>query len=186
MEATVITRHRHRPFLAPIWLTGLFLAIIAALVVLVYESAQTTTVVVVRPGERLLGTIADPPLVIEGEQRAERLARLFGATAAPGRIAAIYVSPARRARQTAAPLAARLGLQPVILENDDPGDIAGRAIGEHRGDTVMIVENAATVPDLIEALSGIRPAPVAETAYDSIYIVSVPFLGSAGLLQLHY
>lgn len=184
MQATVL--RRHRPFLAPIWLTALLVAALIAAAVLIYQSAETTTIVVVRPGERLLGSIEDPPLVIEGEQRAQRLARLFGATASPGRITAIYVSPARRARQTAAPLAARLGLQPIVLDSNDPGSIAGRALGEHRGETVMIVDDASTVPQLVEALSGVKPAPVSETEYGSIYIVSVPILGSAGVLQLHY
>ncbi|HXS27894.1 MAG TPA: histidine phosphatase family protein [Steroidobacteraceae bacterium] len=186
MQTVVFSRHRHRPFLAPIWLTALLVAVIVAAAVLLYQSAQTTTVVVVRPGERPLGSIADPPLVIEGERRAERLAHLFGATASPGRITAIYVSAARRARQTAAPLAARLGLRPIVFDDGDPGSIAGRALSEHRGETVMIVDSGSTVSQLVEALSGVRPTPVAEREYGSIYIVSVPILGSAGVLQLHY
>lgn len=185
-QAAAFGRHRHRPFLAPIWLTALLIAVIVAAAVLIYESAETTTVVIVRPGERPLGSIADPPLVIEGEKRAERLAHLFGETASPGRITAIYVSPARRARQTAAPLAARLALQPIVLEDDNPDAIAARALSEHRGETVMIVDSGSTVPELVEALSGLKPAPVSDTEYGSIYIVSVPILGSAGVLQLHY
>jgi broad specificity phosphatase PhoE len=186
MQATALSSRRHRPFLAPIWLLALLIAVVIAAAVLIYESAETTTVVIVRPGERPLGSIADPPLVIEGEQRAERLAHLFGATASPGRITAIYVSAARRARQTAAPLAARLRLEPIVIEDDDPGAVAARALGEHRGETVMIVDSGSTVPELVEALSGLRPAPVSESEYGSIYIVSVPILGSAGVLQLHY
>lgn len=179
-------RHRHRPFLAPIWLTALLIAVIVAATVLIYESAETTTVVIVRPGERPLGSIADPPLVIEGERRAERLAHLFGKTTSPGRITAIYVGAARRAQQTAAPLAARLGLRPIILEDDNPDSIAARALSEHRGETVMIVDNGSTVPQLVEALSGLKPSPVSDAEYGSIYIVSVPILGSAGVLQLQY
>ncbi len=186
MHAAVFSSHRHRPFLAPIWLTALLVAVVIVAAVLIYQSAQTTTVVIVHPGERPLGSIADPPLVIEGERRAERLAHLFGATASPGRITAIYVSAARRARQTAAPLAARLGLKPIVVDDDDPDAIAGRALSEHRGETLMIVDSDASVPQLVEALSGVRPVPVAESEYGSIYIVSVPILGSAGVLQLHY
>jgi phosphohistidine phosphatase SixA len=186
VHADVLSRHRHRPFLAPIWLTALLIAALVAAAVLIYQSAETTTIVIVRPGERPLGSIADPPLVIEGERRAERLAHLFGATGSPGRITAIYVSAARRARQTAAPLASRLGLQPIVFQDDDPDAIAARALSEHRGETLMIVDNGSTVPQLVEALSGVKPAPVSDTEYGSIYIVSVPILGSAGVLQLHY
>lgn len=185
-QAAAFGPHRHRPFLAPIWLTALLIAVVVAAAVLVYESAETTTIVIVRPGERPLGSIADPPLVIEGERRAERLAHLFGETASPGRIVAIYVSAARRARQTAAPLAARLGLKPIVLEDDNPDAIAARALSEHRGETLMIVDIGSAVPQLVEALSGLKPRPLADDEYGSIYIVSVPILGSAGLLQLHY
>src|SRR5579885_1297355 len=115
MRATAFSRHRHRPFLAPIWLTALLIAVLIAAAVLIYKSAETTTVVIVSPGERPPGSIPDPPLLREGEQRAGRLAQLFGARASPGRITAIYVSAARRARQTAAPLASRLGLQPIVI-----------------------------------------------------------------------
>lgn len=184
-ELAAINRRRHRPFLAPIWLTALLFAVVLAAALLLYESAETTTVVVVQPGERLLGS-EDPPLVIEGEKRAERLARLFGATSSPGRITAIYVNATRRAQQTAAPLATRLGLHPVVFQDDDPDAIAGRALSEHRGETVMIIDSTATVARLVESLSGFRPAPESGTEYGSIYIVSVPVLGSAGLLQLHY
>ncbi len=186
MQDDVISRHRHRPFLAPIWLTALLIAVVVAAAVLIYQSAETTTIVIVRPGERPLGGTADPPLVVEGERRAERLARLFGATASPGRITAIYVSAVRRARQMAAPLAARLRLQPIVIGDDDAGSIAGRALSEHRGETVMIVDDGSAVPELVEALSGLKPAPLAESEYGSIYVVSVPILGSAGILQLHY
>jgi 2,3-bisphosphoglycerate-dependent phosphoglycerate mutase len=52
----------------------------------------------------------DPPLSPEGEAQA----RLTGARLAAARIDAIYVSTMRRTAQTAAPLADRLGLTPVV------------------------------------------------------------------------
>lgn len=53
---------------------------------------------------------ADPPLFSVGEAQAERVAdRLAGQP-----VAAIYVTTLQRTRQTAAPLAARLGLVPVV------------------------------------------------------------------------
>ena len=51
---------------------------------------------------------ADPELAEEGREQAERLAERLGRT----RIDAIYVTTLRRTAQTAAPLAARLGLAP--------------------------------------------------------------------------
>jgi broad specificity phosphatase PhoE len=52
---------------------------------------------------------ADPALSREGWDQARRLARWLVEP-----VAAIYTSPARRARETAEPLAERVGIEPVI------------------------------------------------------------------------
>ncbi|HET7311137.1 MAG TPA: histidine phosphatase family protein [Mycobacteriales bacterium] len=53
---------------------------------------------------------SDPPLAPEGEKQAERLAERL----AHEHIDAIYVTSLQRTAQTAAPLAQRLGLQPIV------------------------------------------------------------------------
>lgn len=72
---------------------------------------------------------ADPPLDPRGEAEAERVAdRLAGAD-----IAAVYVTPLRRTAQTAAPLAARLGVGPRV----EP-DLREVHLGEWEGATFRI------------------------------------------------
>jgi len=56
---------------------------------------------------------ADPELSVEGYQQAERLAQYLASES----IAAIFVSPLKRALQTAAPLARRLGVTPVVVDD---------------------------------------------------------------------
>ena len=85
--------------------------------------AGSTTVLLVRHGESapahperpfpLRGGHGDPPLDAVGEKQAQLLADRL----ASERIEAIYVATLQRTRQTAAPLAARLGC-PVIEEPD--------------------------------------------------------------------
>jgi len=53
----------------------------------------------------------DPPLAPEGERQAELLADRL----APEPIAALFVTPLQRTAQTAAPLAERAGLEPVVV-----------------------------------------------------------------------
>ena len=77
MQAPAITRRR-RPFLAPLWLTLLAGLVIVALGFSFYRDAGTTVVLLVRPAEKDPGTIADPPISPEGEERAQHLARMFG------------------------------------------------------------------------------------------------------------
>src|SRR5262245_41673751 len=110
-----LTRRR-RTFLAPLWLLALggFLVLLAAF--LYWNSATTTTVVLVRHAEKQIGTINDAPLSPQGEIRATRLAQMFGDAEAFGRVKKIYVTDTRRTQQTAAGLAQRLGIEPVIVE----------------------------------------------------------------------
>lgn len=56
------------------------------------------------------GTPADPGLADRGVEQAERVAAALG----HDRVEALYTSPSRRAVETAAPLAAALGLEPVL------------------------------------------------------------------------
>ena len=188
MEAPAITRHR-RPFLLPVWLS--FAALVALFVVLVvaffvYRSATTTVVVLARHAEKELGAIQDPPLSAEGEQRAQRLAQMFGRGQGLGHIDAIYVSDARRTQQTAAPLAERLGKQPVVIPAADIKGTISRVMHEHAGGTVLIIGHSNTVPELIHALSDIQVPPIADDEYDTLYVVSIPTFGHASVLQMEY
>ncbi len=79
-----------------------------------------TDILLIRHGESMPGQVdqpfptweghADPPLAPEGEQQALALAeRLVAAD-----LAAVYVTPLQRTQQTIAPLAAKLGLTPLV------------------------------------------------------------------------
>lgn len=185
MEAPAITRQR-RPFLAPLWLMALLAIVVLAALYAGYRALETTTVVLVRHAEKELSTIDNPPLAPDGEQRAERLSQLFGKVSGIGRLQAIYVSDTRRAQQTAAPLAARLHLKPVILPGSDIRGTAHHALHDHRGGSVLIVGHSNTLPQLIEQMSGVRVPEIADDEYDQIYVLSVPTLGKANLLKLEY
>ena len=185
MEAPAITRRR-RPFLAPIWLPALLGVIVAVLAVIGYRSLTTTTVVLVRHAEKALGTIDDPPLSPEGELRSERLAQMFGAREGAGRLDAIYVTNTRRTQQTAAPLAARLHLVPVVLTSTDSAATAARLLREHRGGTVLLIGHSNTLPELVLELSGKQIEPIPEIDYAEIYVLSVPRFGGSSLVRMKY
>lgn len=185
MEALVI-RHRRRPFLAPIWLPALIGLVLILLVVWAYRGVTTTTVVVVRHAEKALGTIEDPPLSPEGEQRAERLALMFGDNSGAGHLDAIYVTDTRRTQQTAAALAARLHLVPIILPAADVAASAARLLREHRGGAVLYIGHSNAMPELIRELSGKQIEAPADGDFGEIYVVSVPRFGGASLVRLKY
>src|SRR4051794_2566520 len=190
MEApAVINRHR-RPFLLPVWLSfaAVFALFVAALVTFfIYRSATTTTVVLLaRHTEKEVSSIQDPPLSAEGEQRAERLAQMFGRGTGVGKIDAIYVSDARRAQQTAAPLAARLGKKVIVVPAADLKGLVSRVMHEHDGGTVLIVGHSNTAPELIHELGDIDVPAIGDDEYDTLYVLSVPSFGHASLLRMEY
>jgi probable phosphoglycerate mutase len=95
-----------------------------------------TEILLVRHGESapmregepvpLTGGHGDPPLDPIGEQQAERVAnRLFTED-----VAAVYVTTLQRTAQTAAPLAERIGIEPVV----EP-DLREVYLGEWEGET---------------------------------------------------
>ncbi|HYI41944.1 MAG TPA: phosphoglycerate mutase family protein [Allosphingosinicella sp.] len=107
----------------------------------------------------------DPALSEEGARNAERLASWFAGDPPT----AIYVSTTRRARETAAPLAARLGLTAREYDPRDTSGLVARARAE--AGTVLIVGHSNTVPEIVAQLGGARPADLGEGDYGDIFRV---------------
>jgi broad specificity phosphatase PhoE len=173
-------RLQRRPFLAPIWLfSATALTAMAGAVVLMiaawwWLTANSTTIIVIRHAEKVLDVGADPPLTAAGEARAAVLAHMFGNPRLPGHIDAVYVSPDRRSRMTAAPLAAALGVTQVEAA-DEPAGLARRVLHEHSGGRILIVGHSDTLPAIVAALSGASDIPPIDALeYGTMYIVTVP------------
>ncbi len=186
-ESPSLTRHR-RTFFAPIWLLALGGLLILAGGVMYWRSATTTTIVLIRHAEKQVGSISDAPLAPPGEVRASRLAQMFGENLEFGRVRAIYVTDTRRTQQTAAGLAQRLGLTPVILEaKSSPQSIARRVLRENRGGVALVVGHSNTVPEILGELTDTGVVPfMNDDEFDTMYVVSVPTIGSASVLRLKY
>jgi 2,3-bisphosphoglycerate-dependent phosphoglycerate mutase len=178
---------RRKPFLTPIWLAAMAALVVVSFTVWLWGTATSTTVVLVRHAEKQLNAGDDPNLTPTGETRAALLARMFGERAPLGRLDAIYVSPTRRSHQTAAPLAARLGIQVTEGPEDDIKQLARMVLREHQGGRVLIVGHSNTIPGLVERLSGEGKVPdIGDDEYGTMYIVTVPRIGHANVLRLSY
>jgi broad specificity phosphatase PhoE len=183
-------RLQRRPFLTPIWLSVLAVLLILSFLSLeawIWATADSTTIIVVRHAEKVTDNDGDPPLTPVGEARAALLTRMFGDARAPGHIDAIYVSPTLRNRMTAAPLAARLGLTPIIAPARDATGLARRMLREHEGGRILVVGHSDTVPEIVAALTGAKHLPqIADDEYGTMYVVIVPRIGRADFLRLTY
>ena len=110
----------------------------------------------------------DPDLTPEGQRRAQALADWF--TGEPP--AVIFVSDTKRTRQTAAALATKLGLVPVVYDpRNTPGLIAEIVKSPN---PALIIGHSNTVPDIVAALGGARPEPIADDRFGDIWHIHGP------------
>jgi broad specificity phosphatase PhoE len=148
------------------FLKRLLLTAFAALLVLAAVPAAAQHAVYVM---RHLNTPAgqpDPDLLPEGQHAADALASWFR----DERPAAIYVTDYKRTRETVAPLAARLGLTPIVYDPRDTPGLVARVRAEHG--PVLIVGHSNTVPDIVAALGGARPTPLGHEDFGDIWRVA--------------
>lgn len=137
------------------------------------------TIFLVRHAEKQGGD--DPALTEGGAIRAEALSDLLR----DANVAHIHSSDYRRTRDTAAPLADRLGLAVRLY---DPRDLPGMAEGLLASEgTHLVVGHSNTTPQLTELLGGEGGTPIVEaTEYDRLYLVRRAPDGSISTVLLRY
>jgi broad specificity phosphatase PhoE len=164
-------------------LVGLWAVVALSSCVASRDDSGFTTVILVRHAEK--DSIGDDPVLTDrGIERARSLAHVLGET----NVSAIYATQYNRTRQTAQPLADRLGLDVFELGTgaEYVQEMVDLVRSEHVGETVVVVSHSNTVPAIIEAL-GAGPAPsIDEDEYDDLFVVTVGDEGEAGLLALRY
>jgi broad specificity phosphatase PhoE len=180
-----------RAFLAPIWIAALA-ALVAGTVLFVgvrfavLRFAEVSTVIVVRHAEKV-DTSPGSPLTPAGEARAQRLAAMFGDPAADGAVQAVYASEKRRAQDTAAPLAARLGVPIVTIPAADVEALLDRLRSDGRGRISVVVGHGDTMPVIVAGLTrGRIEVAVDATDFGSVFVVTVSSFGPPSLLRLRY
>ena len=130
------------------------------------------TVIVVRHAEKVDDS-RDPALSNAGIERAEALA----AALEHAGLDAVYASQYQRTQLTATPAARAAGL-PVRIEPIE-GDVAEWAQGfaatlarEHTGQAVLVVGHSNTAPPLVAELCRCKLAPLDDSHYDRLYLVT--------------
>ena len=108
----------------------------------------------------------DAGLTDEGRRCAAQLAEDL----ADSGISAVYVSTTRRARETAAPLASRLDLQPSEYDPRNTPRLIERVRAE--SGSVLVVGHSNTVPEIVERLGGVRPGDIPDARYGDVWQVA--------------
>ena len=151
------------------------------------------TVFLIRHAEREQEPRQDPPLSKDGVARSQALARLLGSAG----IRAILTSQYTRTKQTAEPLATKLGLTVAAftlkISPSNPRQIAAEStaevtnkILERSGESVLVVGHSNSIPDVIKMLGGDVVPAIDERKFDDLFIVTVYAKGKAKVVQLKY
>lgn len=158
------------------------LIVLAALLVLAPGCAsRERRVYLTRHAEKEAGR--DPSLSPEGRALAEDLAeRMTGSD-----IKAIYVTQFRRTRETAEPLARRLGVEIKVIEvsSDLEPHAAGVAEACRRNGrrSVQVVGHSNTIPSIQEALTGESIEAIPDDQYGDVWTISLDRDGRGKLLE---
>ena len=125
--------------------------------------AQVPTIYVSRHMRK--GEGDDPNLSAQGAAEAVRLAELLKDRG----IAAIFVTPTKRSRETAQPLATATGAPVKTYDPRDNAALAQRAAAIPG--SILIVGHSNTVPAIVAAVGGTPPGPMTEEDFGRIFAV---------------
>lgn len=143
-------------------------------------AAAPTTIILVRHAEKAAEPARDPELSLAGVERAEAIRHLLRDAG----VSALVTTQFQRTRQTAAPLAAALGLTPEVVpaSGDVPAharQVADHVLSRHAGRTVVVVGHSNTILAIANALGAGPAADIDERDYDHVIVVVRPATGPA-------
>jgi broad specificity phosphatase PhoE len=142
------------------------------------SAPDAATVLILRHADKVeIGD--DPPLSCAGEARAEELCHVAGSAG----VSAIYVTDTIRARQTAQPLAKRLGITPTVYE--DIIALSKAVPDKYRGKVVLIVSHSGEVQRGIAEMTG-KDVTHVSSDYDNLFVVTAYGGGAGNFVWLRY
>ena len=152
-----------------------------------FESQATTTLIFVRHAEKVADASDDPSLSEAGKLRSAELARQLADADVIAGIDAIYATGYKRSQETAMPVANALSLPINTYDAADTETVLETILKNHKGKIVLVVAHSNTLPELIANLGASkRVPPIAETEYDNIYVISIPWFGKTKTIRLRY
>jgi broad specificity phosphatase PhoE len=157
------------------------------------DDFKPKTVFLVRHAEKEAEPRQDPPLKNEGVARSQELVRLLSGAG----IKAIYTSQFKRTKQTAEPLAAKLGLTATtitlkpnlsdlrLISEESTAETVNKILSAP-GENVLLVGHSNSIPDVIKMLGGDVVPTIDERKFDDLFIVTVYAKGKAKVTQIKY
>ncbi|MEK8033129.1 phosphoglycerate mutase family protein [Ideonella sp. DXS29W] len=135
--------------------------------------AEPASVVVVRHAEKAADGASDPGLSPAGQQRAQALVTALESA----RITSIITTSYRRTRETALPLARRLGIAlqvvaPRMGETPQSHVAEVVALVRQQAGPVLVVGHSNTAPAIVQALGGPKMPDLCDSSYSHLFVVT--------------
>ena len=141
---------------------------------------ETAIVYLVRHAEKMVAG-RDPELSVAGKKRASELSSMLRDAG----IHRIYSTDFKRSRETATPLADRLGLDIEIYDWKKLDSLTQSL--KQTGQRSLVVGHSNTTSELVERLGGEPGSEIDEAGeYDRLYIVTVSYEGQTSSVLIHY
>lgn len=126
-----------------------------------------TKIILIRHAEKSNDDPKDPSLSEEGEQRAERLARLFSEVS----FDAFYATPYKRTIGTISPLANMQGKKIQMYNAADRNQIL-EIFDSGKGSAIIVAGHSNTIPPMVNLLIGKDKFPeLDESEYSKIWVL---------------
>jgi len=136
----------------------------------------------IRHAEKIDGGGQDPPLSSVGAARAARLAEML--TDEP--LAAVYVTPTRRSRDTGRPTAQANGIPLTEYAPLDTDAVIRQICELPAGSRCLVVAHSNTVPSLLHGLGGPEIADLTEMEFDRFFAIVLNPEAESRVLHLRY
>ena len=140
--------------------------VVGLVLVSAWRADAQQAIIVVRHAERA-DQSRDAALSSEGQVRAGALATLLKSSG----VTHIVTSEFLRTRQTAAPLAAALGLTPEQVAARDQAALVDKLRALDPASIVLVVGHSNTIPPLVAALGGPKLPEIADSDYDDMFVL---------------
>jgi phosphohistidine phosphatase SixA len=176
---------RRKPFFLPLLMPLVLFAAAVASGVWLLDARSSTTVVLVRHAEAERSLSANPGLSDIGRSRANQLVTLLENAKPERGVDAIYASDSALTQQTAAPVAARMGLAVNVVTDSNWKFLLPEMRDQHAGQVVLVVASREQLLDMLQNLTD-QAWTVEEADFGSVFVVSQSRLSKPAVIRLRY
>lgn len=180
-----IHKLRRRPFFLPLFMPIVLLAVVVLSAIWLLDARNTTVFILVRHAEVEQSLVANAGLNEAGKNRAKKLLDFLDQLKPERSVDAVYAIESVPAQETAAPLAAKMGLAVNVLSLGGSNSRLSDIRDHHTGEVVLVVASREKLKELISEVSS-QDWSLNDEDYTSIFVVNHSRLSKTSVVRFKY